>query len=61
MDEPLNDENDSSIYDLMPDDLSESPDEFLERDGVKKSVDGLMDVLNPAGTFCCVVLFRAES
>ncbi len=47
LDEPLNDENEANVYDLMPDDVSEAPDEFLERDGIKKSIDELMDVLNP--------------
>lgn len=47
LDEPLGDDNESSVYDLMADDHAESPDEFLDRDGTRKSVNGMMEVLNP--------------
>jgi RNA polymerase primary sigma factor len=47
LDAPLGDDNEANIYDLMPDEVMESPDDFLERDGIKQSVGELLDVLNP--------------
>jgi RNA polymerase primary sigma factor len=47
LDEPLGDDNEANVYDLMPDEISEAPDDFLKRDGTRQSVNELMDVLNP--------------
>ena len=51
MDEPLGDDNDSTIYDLMTDDKSESPDAFLFDEGTRHSLHEMMDSLNEQEKF----------
>ncbi|MFH0920453.1 MAG: RNA polymerase sigma factor RpoD/SigA [Fibrobacterota bacterium] len=46
MDEPLGDDNDANIYDLIPDDHTEAPDDVLEREGLHRSVSDMIETLN---------------
>jgi len=46
MDEPLGDDNDANIYDLIPDDHTEAPDDFLDREGLHRNVSDMIESLN---------------
>lgn len=46
LDAPVSDDEDSNIYELIPDETIEAPDHFLEEAGTRESVKELMNVLN---------------
>jgi RNA polymerase primary sigma factor len=60
MDEQINEEGDANIYDLMPDENTESPEDFLDKDGVKQSVAEMMDVLNSQEKFVVQYYFGID-
>jgi len=46
MDEPFGDDNDANVYDVIPDEHAEAPDDFLDRDGLHRDVSDMISALN---------------
>lgn len=60
LDEPFNDDNDSSIHDLISDEHTEAPDAFLSNAGTRQSISEMMDNLNDQEKFVVQHYFGIE-